>query len=110
MSGTAVRIEGAMFALEQRLQAKRGMPAPQAPGDILADGYEWYKFTPDRFELTYNTRFGSIGRRTSPTHEAFEPRATARLARVLRGQDDGADLARPVLASASVRLLTSSFR
>ena len=29
MSGRAMRVEGAMFALEQRLQAKRGMPAPQ---------------------------------------------------------------------------------
>jgi hypothetical protein len=34
------------------------MPAPQSPGDILTDGYEWYKFTPDRFEITYNTLFG----------------------------------------------------
>jgi nitroimidazol reductase NimA-like FMN-containing flavoprotein (pyridoxamine 5'-phosphate oxidase superfamily) len=58
MSGRAVRIEGPMFALEQRLQAKRGLPAPQSPGDILTDGYEWYKFTPDRFEITYNALFG----------------------------------------------------
>ena len=58
MSGRAMRVEGAMFELEQRLQAKRGMPAPQSPGDILTDGYEWYKFTPDRFEITYNTLFG----------------------------------------------------
>ena len=58
MSGRAVRVEGAMFELEQRLQAKRGMPAPQSPGEILTDGYEWYKFTPDRFEITYNTLFG----------------------------------------------------
>jgi len=58
MSGRAMRVEGAMFALEQRLQAKRGMPAPQSPGDILAGGYEWYSFTPDRFEITYNALFG----------------------------------------------------
>ncbi len=58
MSGRAMRVEGTMFALEQRLQAKRGMPAPQSPGDILTDGYEWYRFTPDRFEITYNTLFG----------------------------------------------------
>jgi nitroimidazol reductase NimA-like FMN-containing flavoprotein (pyridoxamine 5'-phosphate oxidase superfamily) len=58
MSGRAMRVEGAMFELEQRLQAKRGMPAPQSPGDILTDGYEWYRFTPDRFEITYNTLFG----------------------------------------------------
>lgn len=58
MSGKAMRIEGAMLALEQRLQAKRGLPAPQAPGEILTDGYEWYRFTPDRFELTYNALFG----------------------------------------------------
>lgn len=58
MSGRAVRLEGPMFDLEQRLQEKRGLPAPQSPGDLLADGYEWYRFTPDRFELTYNTIFG----------------------------------------------------
>ena len=58
MSGTAVRLEGPMFELEQRLQEKRGLPAPEAPGDLLTGGYEWYVFTPDRFELTYNTVFG----------------------------------------------------
>jgi uncharacterized protein YhbP (UPF0306 family) len=58
MSGRAMRVEGAMPELEQRLQAKRGLPAPQSAGDILTDGYEWYRFTPDRFELTYNTLFG----------------------------------------------------
>lgn len=58
MSGTAMRVEGAMFELEQRLQAKRGLPAPRSRGDILTDGYEWYRFTADRFELTYNTLFG----------------------------------------------------
>ena len=58
MSGRAMRLDGPMFALEQRLQAKRGMPAPESPGDILTGGYEWYRFTPDRFEITYNTIFG----------------------------------------------------
>jgi nitroimidazol reductase NimA-like FMN-containing flavoprotein (pyridoxamine 5'-phosphate oxidase superfamily) len=58
MSGTAMRVEGPMFELERRLQAKRGMPAPQSPGDILTGGYEWYRFTPDRFEITYNALFG----------------------------------------------------
>jgi uncharacterized protein YhbP (UPF0306 family) len=58
MSGRATRLEGARFELEKRLLAKRGMPAPQAPGDILADGFAWYRFTPDRFEITYNSLFG----------------------------------------------------
>ena len=58
MSGTAMRVEGARFDLEQGLQAKRGLPAPRSPGEILTDGYEWYRFRPDRFEITYNTRFG----------------------------------------------------
>lgn len=58
MSGRAMRVEGPRFELEQRLQAKRGLPAPQSPGEILTDGYEWYRFTPDRFEITYNTLFG----------------------------------------------------
>ena len=58
MSGRAMRVDGPMFELEQRLQAKRGLPAPQSPGEILTDGYGWYRFTPDRFEITYNTLFG----------------------------------------------------
>lgn len=58
MSGRAEKVSGPLFELEQRLQGKRGMPIPQSPGEILTDGYEWYKFTPDRFELTYNTLFG----------------------------------------------------
>jgi uncharacterized protein YhbP (UPF0306 family) len=58
MSGRATRVEGPMFELEQRLQAKRGLPAPQSPGDILTGGYEWYRFAPNRFEITYNTLFG----------------------------------------------------
>jgi nitroimidazol reductase NimA-like FMN-containing flavoprotein (pyridoxamine 5'-phosphate oxidase superfamily) len=67
MSGRAMRVEGPMFALEQRLQAKRGMAAPQSPGDILTDGYEWYRFTPDRFEITYNARFGYDRQTYKPT-------------------------------------------
>ena len=67
MSGKAMRIEGAMLELEQRLQAKRGLPAPQSPGEILTDGYEWYRFTPDRFELTYNALFGYDRQTYKPT-------------------------------------------
>lgn len=66
MSGRAIRIEGPMFELEQRLQAKRGLPAPKWRGDILTDGYEWYRFTPDRFEITYNTLFGYDRQTYSP--------------------------------------------
>ena len=67
MSGKAMRIEGAILELEQRLQAKRGLPAPQSPGEILTDGYEWYRFTPDRFELTYNALFGYDRQTYKPT-------------------------------------------
>ena len=67
MSGKAMRIEGAMLELEQRLQAKRGLPAPQSPGEILTDGYEWYRFNPDRFELTYNALFGYDRQTYKPT-------------------------------------------
>ena len=67
MTGEAMRIEGAMLELEQRLQAKRGLPAPQSPGEILTDGYEWYRFTPDRFELTYNALFGYDRQTYKPT-------------------------------------------
>lgn len=67
MSGTVVRIEGPMLELEQRLQAKRGLPAPKWRGEILSDGYEWYRFTPDRFELTYNAIFGYDRQTYRPT-------------------------------------------
>ena len=58
IKGTAIRIEGPLFELEQRLQSKRGMPVPQTPGAILVDGYEWYKFVPAEFGIIYNTLFG----------------------------------------------------
>lgn len=58
ISGSAARIEGAIFELEQRLMAKRGMSIPRSPGEILAGGFDWYRLTPDRFELTWNTAFG----------------------------------------------------
>lgn len=67
MSGAAMRLEGARFDLEQRLQAKRGLPPAQAPGRILTGGYEWFRFTPDRFEITYNTIFGYDRQTYTPT-------------------------------------------
>jgi uncharacterized protein YhbP (UPF0306 family) len=58
MSGRAERLSGPRFELEQRLQEKRGLPIPDSPGDVLTGGYAWYRFTPDRIELIYNTLFG----------------------------------------------------
>ena len=59
LAGTAVALpEEASLAREQALQKKRGMPIPAQAGDILKDGYQWYKLTPDRIELIQNELFG----------------------------------------------------
>jgi uncharacterized protein YhbP (UPF0306 family) len=57
-SGRVEKVDGSLLDMEQRLQEKRGMSIPQSPGEILTDGYIWYRLTPDRFEITYNTLFG----------------------------------------------------
>lgn len=58
LTGTVAQLDGPLLDLEQRLQKKRGLPIPKFRGEILTDGYVWYKLTPDRFEIIYNTLFG----------------------------------------------------
>lgn len=57
-TGRVDKVDGPLLEMEQRLQEKRGLPIPHSPGEILTDGYGWYRLTPDRFEIIYNTRFG----------------------------------------------------
>jgi nitroimidazol reductase NimA-like FMN-containing flavoprotein (pyridoxamine 5'-phosphate oxidase superfamily) len=57
-TGRVEKVDGPLLEMEQRLNEKRGMAIPRSPGEILTDGYVWYRLTPDRFEIIYNTLFG----------------------------------------------------
>ncbi len=57
-TGSVELVDGPLLDMEQRLQEKRGLSIPLSPGEILTDGYIWYRLRPDRFEIIYNTLFG----------------------------------------------------
>jgi len=57
IEGRVEKIEGPMFELEKKLEAKRGTPEPRRPGEILAEGLEWYKLTPDKIFLIHSKPF-----------------------------------------------------
>lgn len=58
MEGTVEKIHGPLFDYEKKLEAKRGLPTPQAAGEILEKGHVWYKFTPTKIELLHSKPFG----------------------------------------------------
>lgn len=58
IEGVAGKIDGPLFEYEKKLEAKRGLPAPQAAGEILAKGHSWYVLRPTRVELIHSELFG----------------------------------------------------
>lgn len=58
IEGHAQRVDGPLFEYEKKLRAKRGKPLPQTPGEVTADGHEWYVLKPVRIELIHNQPFG----------------------------------------------------
>lgn len=58
MEGVIEEIQGPLFEYEKMLEAKRGLPVPQAAGEILDKGHVWYKFTPAKIELLHSEPFG----------------------------------------------------
>lgn len=58
IEGVAEKIDGPLFEYEKKLEAKRGLPAPQAEGEILAKGHSWYVLKPTKIELIHSELFG----------------------------------------------------
>lgn len=58
IEGVAEKINGPLFEYERKLEAKRGLPAPQAEGEILAKGHVWYRLKPTKVELIHTELFG----------------------------------------------------
>lgn len=58
IEGIAERIDGSLFEYEKKLERKRGLPAPQAVGEILGKGHVWYVLKPTKIELIHSEPFG----------------------------------------------------
>lgn len=59
VEGTAERVDGDLFELALAHRQKRGDPPPERPGEILEErGQFWYRLTPARIELIYESLFG----------------------------------------------------
>lgn len=58
IAGTAIALPEASLEREQALQKKRSMAIPTKAGEMLTNGYQWYKLTPTRIELIHNELFG----------------------------------------------------
>lgn len=56
--GIAEKIEGPLFEMEKKLNAKRGMEMPKLPGELLEDGHVWYVLRPSKIELIHSEHFG----------------------------------------------------
>ncbi|MCR4275946.1 MAG: pyridoxamine 5'-phosphate oxidase family protein [Candidatus Parcubacteria bacterium] len=58
IEGVAEKIDGPLFDYEKKLEAKRGLPVPQAEGEILTKGHSWYVLKPTKVELIHSELFG----------------------------------------------------
>ncbi|MBI4086016.1 MAG: pyridoxamine 5'-phosphate oxidase family protein [Candidatus Liptonbacteria bacterium] len=56
--GNAEKIEGDILEIAVKHRAKRGKQAPSRIGEILDEGESWYRITPAKIELIYESLFG----------------------------------------------------
>ncbi|MDP2665822.1 MAG: pyridoxamine 5'-phosphate oxidase family protein [bacterium] len=57
IQGIAKKIHGPLFEYEKKLEMKRGLPIPQAAGEILEKGHMWYVLKPTKIELLHSEPF-----------------------------------------------------
>jgi nitroimidazol reductase NimA-like FMN-containing flavoprotein (pyridoxamine 5'-phosphate oxidase superfamily) len=58
ISARVEKMDGPNLAWEQMLEGKRGLALPQNAGDILDEGYEWYRARPEAVYLIHLERYG----------------------------------------------------
>jgi uncharacterized protein len=58
IEGIAIALKDSSLEREQGLQEKRGVSLPAKEGEILKNGYQWYRLKPVKIELIHNELFG----------------------------------------------------
>ena len=58
ISARVEKMDGPNLVWERMLESKRGLALPQNAGDILVDGYVWYRASPVAVYLIHLERYG----------------------------------------------------